>query len=1003
MCNFGHLHVHTEYSTLDGQSKASELMEVAASMGQQFIAITDHGSTSGLYEAQVQGDKHGVKVIHGTEFYYVREVDGENGHLLVLAKDNVGLRNIFRMQRWAYKHNFHRKPRITWDILEEHKEGLIVTSACLGSPFNQYLIQDDFNGALEWAKRAKSVFGDDFYIELQPNQIPEQHMCNEAGIRIAKQLGIRLVGTNDVHYTYEQDCFPHEVMLAMQIKKKMSDEKRFKFSTNDFWLKSEEEMLSTFDLLPPDIVREALENTKHIADKCNARIEKGNYLPPYYDVPEGKTERSMLVEKVMAGAREMNLNKNKSFMEDVQNEIDVIDRNGYSGYFLIVEDYVNTARKASVIVGDGRGSGAGSKVAYLTGITKIAPHQFDLLFERFMADGRQPDFDVDFSDQDFVFQDLQNKHGVENVARIVANGTLTPKAVIRKVMNTFDHPMQLQNQITKLVPDLCPSLEEAYQHSPQLLDYKKKYPVEWSVIERLEGIVSHESQHAGGVVIYPNLGDYVPLTTKGKDKSGYIAAWDKYVLETLGFYKFDILGLETLPVVRRTLDSIFDSTGVMVDLHEIDYEDQSVYDMLCAGDVSGVFQITAQSAKVMEQQPRNFRDLIAINALIRPGVGDWNEYIERRRGKDWHKDPHRPWMHETLGTMTYQEQFLLDAHKLCGWSIADADKIIRKGKNLKQNKEVMDRFIGDGMRSGHNGDYMEAVWHQICDAQGDYSFNKSHSASYAMLSYQTAWLKCYYPAHFYASLMSSEKTDGDGQDAISGYIHEVKQRGIQVEPPNINISSDRYIVGSNSSILYKINTISHVGDSAVKWIMDNRPFASFEHFMEVRKKSEIKQNVLVNLIKAGCFDFDNPDRGHLLWLVDMENRTKTQVKKEFVCDKYEFDDKIKAEWEMQVLGTYLSTHPMERFGFKPLTDYKDGESCIQGGEVYDLNIFNDKKGKEMCFAFINTLYGNVKVLVFSSVWAKQEHKVKLEIGNLVMIKGRRSGNDIILNDSEVLT
>ena len=1003
MCNFGHLHTHSEYSTLDGMGKIRELIETAKSLGQDFIAISDHGTTSGLWEAQKIGDELGVKVIHGCEFYYERENDGKNGHLLVLAKNNTGLRNIFKMQEYAWVHNFYKKPRINFDILKQFHEGLIVTSACLGSPFNQYIMKGDMVNAKLWAKKFQNLFGDDFYIEIQPNQIPEQHTVNLGAIRIAKQLGIKLVATNDVHYTFETDCFPHEVLLALQLNNKMSDEKRFRFSTNDFWLKSEEEMYETFNGLPHDVVKEAMENTVEIANKCNARIEKGKYLPKYYNVPEGKTERELLVELVMEGARKKGLSTNREFMQEVQNEIDVIDRNGYSGYFLIVQDYVNTARKNNVIVGDGRGSGAGSKVAYLTNITQIPPHEFDLLFERFMADGRSPDFDVDFSDQDAVFHDLQRKYGMENVARIVAFGRMTPKAVIRKVLNAFEHPSYVIGQITKLVPDLCKSLKEAYAASPELLEYKKKYKTEWEVIERLENVISHESQHAGGVIIYPDLSSILPVKTASDDRTKRIVGFDKYMLEDLGFYKFDILGLETLPVIRRTLDSIEEATGEKIDLAKINYEDPEVYDMLCRGDVSGVFQIAGQAQKVMEQQPRNFRDLIAINALIRPGTGDWEEYIARRKGKTWSVHPERmPYLKETEGLITYQEQFLLDCKTFAGWDIAFADKKVRKNKDIKNDHELREKFINDSIARGYSREDVEQVWREVEDSvDGGYSFNKSHSASYAMLSYQTAYLKCKYPKHFYASLMTGEKTDGDGQDAIAGYIAECKQRGIKILPPDINRSGDTFIV-SDEGINYRLTTIKHVGESAIQHIEELRPIRSFDDFMERREKKFIRQNVLVNLIKAGCFDFDNPNRAELLWKVDMLNRTKKQIKEGYEPPKYEWNDHIKAEWEKEVLGMYLSVHPMEKYGFKPLDAFQDGGSCLQGGEVYEVKVFKDRNKNDMAFVFVNTLYGNLKVIVFASTWKYQNIRDAMKPGNIVLIRGKRSGKDVILDGVEVL-
>jgi DNA polymerase-3 subunit alpha len=1002
MCdvNFGHIHTHSEYSILDGMSKIEELILTAKELGQEFIAITDHGSTSGLFEAQKLGQKHGVKVIHGCEFYYERENDKKNGHLVVFAKNNKGIENMFKLQEYAYVHNYYYKPRINWDILKFYHEGLIVTSSCLGSAFNQMIIEGDIVGATGWARKFKEVFGNDFYIEIQPNQIPEQHVCNLASIKIAKSLGIKIVATNDVHYTYETDCFPHEVLLALQLNKKMSDEKRFKFTTNDFWLKSAEEMLETFDKLDKELVTEALSNTKEIADKCNGEIKIGNYLPQYYDIPNGKTERQLLVERVIEGAREKGKSTDKEYMKMVQEEIDVIDRNGYSGYFLIVQDYVNSSRNNGIIVGDGRGSGAGSKVAYLTDITRIDPQEFDLLFERFMADGRQPDFDVDFSNQDAVFEDLQKKYGMENVARIVAFGTMSPRNVVRKVLNAFEHPQAEIGRITKMIDETCKTLDDAYAAQPELLNVKKKYKEEFDIIARLEGIVSHESQHAGGVIIYPGLSSILPVKTKADDKTKRIVAFDKYMLEELGHYKFDILGLETLPVLRRCLDSIYKSTNQIIDLNKINYEDENIYKMLGTGDVSGVFQLNSQSAKVIEQQPRNFRDLIAINSLIRPGVGDWDEYIARRKGKTWSVHKSRlPYMEETSGTMTYQEQFLLDCKTLAGWDIAYSDKYIRKAKNLSENEELKEKFIQDSLNNNYSKEEIILVWDEICAAvDGGYSFNKSHSASYAMLSYQTAFLKYYYPQHFYASLMTS---DGDDSEKIATYIAECKKRGISILPPDINKSTDEFVV-EGDAIRYRITTIKHVGESAITHIKELRPIKSFDEFMEKRQKNFIKQNVLVNLVKSGCFDFDNPNRGELLHQVEMANRTSKEIKNNVITFIYNFNDQLKSEWEKQSLGMYLSTHPMEKYGFNPLESYKEDSECLVGGEVVDLSVRNDKKGNQMAFITLDTLFGSVRILVFSSLWSNDKLQSTMEIGKLVMVKGKKSGDSVLLNTAEEL-
>jgi len=1003
--HFGHLHIHTEYSVLDSCVKIDELFATVKELGQKFCCITDHGSTSGLYEAQKAGKRHNIKPLLGSEFYYQHENNNNyNGHLIVIAKNNKGLENIFKLQEYAYVHNFYYKPRIKWEILKQLHEGLIVTTACMGSIFNQYILDGKLHEAIEWAEKFKQIFGDDFYIEIQPNGMAEQMLINQRAVEIAKHLNIKTVATNDVHYIFEKDAFPHEILLALQTNKKMSDEKRWKFSTNDLWLKSTEEMISTFVGLSEEDIFTALNNTKEIADKCHTEITPGKYLPKYYNIPENETERSLLAKEIMKGARNTGFINNSNYMKEVQNELNIIDKNGYSGYFLIVQDYVTTARKNGIIVGDGRGSGAGSKVAFLIGISQIEPSKYNLLFERFMADGRSPDFDVDFSNQEAVFEDLQKKYGIENVARIITFGRMTPKAVCRKVLNCFEHPVATINYISKLIPDMCPTLNDAYQQSPQLLEFKEKFKIEFEVIERLEGIVSHEGQHAGGVIIYPNLSSILPVKTKAEDRTKRIVAFDKDILEELGHYKFDILGLETLPVIKSCLVSIKETEGIDINLHAIDYNDKKVYEMLCQGDVSGVFQLSNQAQKIIEQQPKNFEDLIAINALIRPGVCDWEEYIARRKGKKWSVHEARyPYLKETEGLIAYQEQYLLDAKTLAGWDLAFADKYIRKNKNIASDTALRNKFIEDCKNKGIiSQDLAVDIWNEIVNivSQG-YGFNKSHSTSYAVISFQTAWLKCYYPEHFYASLMSSEKTDSDGQSIIANYIAECKQKGIKILPPDINLSGENFVV-AKGGVNYRITTIKHVGESAIRSIKALRPISSFDDFMQRREKKYIKKNVLVNLIKAGCFDFDNPNRAELLWKVDMCERTKTQIKENYECPKHKWNDRIKAEWEKEVLGMYLSTHPLEKYGFKSLNYYKDGSQALQGGEIYDIKIFNDRNGNEMAFVFLDTLFGNIKVIVFASLWQYKKIQESIQIGNIIMAKGKRSGNDILLNEIEIL-
>ena len=980
-----------------------ELVTQVKKLGQTFCACTDHGSTSGLWNFQKECKANNIKPILGNEFYYQRENDNDNGHLVILAKNNKGLKNLFKLQEYSFVENFYKKPRIDFETLIKHKEGLIVLTACLASTICQYIMNNEISSAEEWALKLKKEFGEDFYLEVQSNEIPEQYHINKELIRIAKKLDIKFVATNDVHYVHKKDAYPHEILLALQVNKKIDDPKRWSFTTNDFWLKSYDEMLNTFVGLNENDVKTALNTTLEIADKCNAEIIKGKYLPKYYNIPKEETERSLLVKNTMQGARDKNFITNTEYMQEVQHEIDIIDEEGYSGYFLIVADYINTARNNGIVVGDGRGSVCGSKVAYLTNITQVEPKHHGLLFERFMAKGRSPDIDTDFSDQEFVYNDLVNKYGASSVAHISTFGRMTPKAICRKVLSTFNVCNKEISIINGLIPNLCPNLSTAVKQSPQLNKYIEKYKEYFNVIFRLEGTISHESTHAGGIVIYPNLSDYLPIRTRGNNRNIRIIAMDMNELEELGFYKFDVLGLETLPTIKRTLDIIKQTHNIDINLHEIDYDDENVYNMLCEGDVNGVFQLSAQTQKVIEQQPRNFKDLVAINSLIRPGIGDWEEYIARRKGKEWHTHPDRMhYMKETEGVLTYQEQYLLDANTFAGWNIAFADKHIRKNKNILADKALKDKFIQDSLNNDYEKSFIINLWDEICETvAGGYGFNKAHSTSYSMTSYQTAWLKHYYTKEFYASLMSSEKTDGDGQTSISEHIAECKQRNINILPPDINLSEEQFTV-TDEGIRYSLSAITGVGTSSVVAIKQLRPISSLTDFIKRREKRHVRKNVVINLIKSGCFDFDNSNRSLLLWRFEMMSRTKKEINEKVIKPQFQFTGKIRGQFEKESLGLYLTIHPMNKFGFDPITSFTDGNICLQGGEIYDINIFNDKRGNEMAFVNINTVYNNIKVIIFSNVWKKKSIQNIIQIGNIIMVKGRKSGNDVLANQIELL-
>ena len=1011
---FGHLHVHTEYSTLDGMAKIKELVKRAKELGQQFIAITDHGTCGGHYEFEKVCNDEGIKPILGTEFYMSRSnqasKEDSGYHLIVFAKDRTGLENLYELQARAFKENFYRKPHINFDMLSELREGLIVTSACIGGVIGQLTLDNPLEARTE-AKKYKSVFGDDFYLEIQPNDIPDQWIMNKEVIKISKELDIKLIATNDIHYVLKSDAKIHEVLLALQVGQKMNSEKRFKFPTNDYWCKSLEEMIETFDGYDVNekvSIMEALMNTSEVANKCNAKCIKGNFLP-HYPKLNGMSEDDYLAEKTWEGFEKKypkDYPNRAQIRKDIINELDVISKTGYSGYFINVADYIVNARENGVLVGDGRGSGAGSKVVYCMDITNVDPVPYNLLFERFLAIGRVPDLDVDFSDQEHVFKHLQDLHGIDNVARIRAYGTLSCKNVVRKVLSAFDFTQQQIAIISGSIPKrLDVTCDEAYNESDVFRNFMDSNEHIWSCIKRLEGTISHESKHAGGFVVYNGLTRLTPCGYENDSKGNRtipIVQFDKKMIESCGFYKMDVLGLENLTTVRYALDMIKENEGVDLDLDVIDYEDKDVYDMLCEGDVSGVFQLANQGAMIIEQRPRKFDDLIAINALIRPGVGDFNEYVARRKGKkfDIHED--RVWyMKDTMGLMTYQEQFLLDCKTYAGWDVAFADNNIRKNKNIKNDEAIRTKFMNDVLNNGYSEELALELWKEIEDAvSGGYSFNKSHSTSYGVLSYKTAWLKCHYPIYWYASLLNSEISD---QSKVESLIAECKKKGIKILPPDINKGSYKF-EGTKEGIRIPINYLKGIGEDVVKYIQKELvPITSFEDMLDRGIKKYIKKNVVMAMIKAGIFDFENEDREHFMWLYAMRNRKKTDIKNGIESEHIHYDEKVKLQWERDVYGMYLSKHPLEDYNARSISDYTDEMVAIQVIEVTDMRTHLQKNGKEMCFMTGSNQHGALKCLIFANTWAEQDIKDKVKVGNILLAKGKRSGNDMIINDLEEMS
>ena len=973
----GHLHVHTEYSMLDGMSKIEDLIIKAKEYGQKGIAITDHGSSSGLYEAWKLGKKHNFNVLLGEEFYFENSIaELKTGHLILIAKNETGLRNIFRLQKLAYD-NIYYKPRINMEMLKQHNEGLICTTACIANAIGQLILRDETVLALNHIIELKNIFKDDLYIEFQSSTNKEVLKVNEVLERFINSNNLNCIVTTDIHYLEKNDYSVHEVLLAMQQKTKMNNPKRWKFEYNDYWLKTEDEMKKDLNISEDTWIK-CCNGIHDVFEKCkDVNFEIEDHLPKMFETREQEDEE--LYKLAYEGFNNKVKNRKEAtiqFANDIEKELKVISEEGYSGYFLVVREYVNWARENNILVGDGRGSGAGSKVAYSIGITDINPEKYDLLFERFMAHGRTPDFDVDFSDIDAVFRHLQDVYGEENVARVGAYTRLTAKSATIKVLSTFGYSTKEIKNITELMPDeLQFSFDDALTRNEKLRSFFNEHEDLKYIIKKLEGITEHASTHAGGVIICKDLSYMLPVIKRADDAGKMIIAMDKHELEELGHYKFDILGLSSLTMMKNITDF------AEVDWNTVDYDDQNIYEMLCKGNLTGIFQLSDQKDKTMEMQPRCFNDLIAINALIRPGVCDWKKFIKARFENEGNIFSDISYMKQTHGLIVYQEQYELLAQTFAGWDIAFSDKHIRKNKNLKNDEELKNKFINDGKDLGNEEELLSSVWKEIVDvaAQG-YSFNKSHAASYAVLSFRTAYMKYYYPKEFYAGYLTQYLGK---PERLNEGISELKNLGIRLINPTINNTESRF-TPTKDGIRLPITSVKSVGGSVLYEINRLKPITSFEDFMKRRIPKFVKSTALEALIKAGAFDFDNPDRYGLL--CSWKEEYSTESKKENYV------------YENEAFGFYLNETPFEKYNIKQFDNFKDGEIVMTIGQLTELKVRQDKRGQDMAFGTIVNQYDTIKIIIFASVWKK----LTIEEGKIVFVKGKKDKTSILVNTMEVL-
>lgn len=1042
MSGFVHLHVHSEYSLLDGAARIQDLAAAAAGLGMSHLALTDHGVLYGAISFYKACMEHGVKPIIGCEVYFTPGSLEEKGslkenpiyHLILLAKNEHGYQNLLRLVSHAHLHGFHYKPRVDLESLERYAEGLICLSACLGGEISQHLLHRRCEEAKEAALRYRRIFGEDFYLELQDHGIMEQKQVNQDLIRLSQETGIPLVATNDVHYISREDAEVQDVLICIGTGKTLEDEDRLKFPTDQLYLKSAEEMSRLFAHVP-----EAIANTVKIAEQCRLELEFGkSILPAFEPIPEGLTAHEYLTklcEEGLLKRYEGTANwEDPAFRERAEErlryELSVIEGMGYSDYFLIVWDFIRFAHANNIAVGPGRGSSAGSLVAYVLQITNVDPLKYNLLFERFLNPERvsMPDIDIDFSDErrDEVIDYVVRKYGSEHVAQIITFGTMAAKAAVRDVGRVLNMSYAEVDRTAKLIPNqLGITLDAALAQSPQLAEACRKNEKTAQLVEiarKLEGMPRHASTHAAGVVISREpLTDYVPLT-QGSEQTA-LTQYSMEHLEAIGLLKMDFLGLRTLSIIERTLAFIEQLGGDPIDLKELPDDDPLTYELLSSGDTTGVFQLESPGMRrvLRELKPSNFEDIISVLALYRPGPMDFiPKYIQAKHGRIQVEYPHpslEPILKDTYGIIVYQEQIMQIASRMAGFSLGEAD-LLRRAVS-KKKREVLDKerehFVAGCLAQGHDEASAHAVYDMIVRF-ADYGFPRAHATAYGVLAYQTAYLKAHYPTAFMASMLTAVMNT---PRKVAEYVDECRKMGIDVLPPDVNESGVLFTPLPDGSIRFGLAAIKNVGTHAMESIIAERAEKPYEDLLDFCRRVDLRvcnKRVMESLILSGAFDSLPGHRAQLLAMLDetMEAAQKWKKEREDLQlhlfgfteeaqwtveppDVRPFQRMQQLELERELLGIYLSGHPLEDYAEKleelevdqltQLPEYEDGSEVIAAGLVVSMRTIFTKKGQQMAFAELeDQMASRAELVLFPGVWQRCSSFV--DKGELIIVKGK---------------
>ena len=1051
---FTHLHVHTEYSLLDGSSKIKEITSRAKELGMKSLAITDHGVMYGVIDFYKAAKEVGIKPILGCEVYVAPgsrfdkqpgESESRYYHLVLLVENNTGYKNLMKIVSRGFTEGFYYKPRVDYEVLEQFHEGIIALSACLAGEVQRYLARGMYEAGCEAAKRYEGIFGKgNFFLELQDHGIPEQKYVNPQLIRMSQELGIDLVCTNDVHYTYAQDADAHDILLCIQTGKKVTDENRMRYDGGQYYLKSPEEMAELFPYAP-----QALENTCKIAERCNVEIEFGVTKVPHFEVPQGFDSWTYLNHLCNEGMKRRYPDADEEKKKRLEYELSVIHKMGYVDYFLIVWDYINYAKTHGIAVGPGRGSAAGSIVSYCLGITDIDPIKYSLIFERFLNPERvsMPDIDVDFcyERRQEVIDYVVEKYGKDCVVQIVTFGTMAARAVIKDVGRVLDLPYAMVDNIAKMVPrEIGITIDKAIQENPDLRNAYENDAQVHDLIDkskRLEGLPRHASMHAAGVLISQKAVDeYVPVAT-GAD-GAVVAQFVMTTLEELGLLKMDFLGLRTLTVIQDA-EKLARKKNPEFSIDNINYEDKNVYDMISTGKCEGIFQLESAGMKnfMKELKPQSIEDLIAGISLYRPGPMDFiPQYIKGKNnpGDITYDCPMlEPILKPTYGCIVYQEQVMQIVRDLAGYSLGRSDLVRRamsKKKTSVMEKERQNFIYGnpeENVPGCISNGIDEKTANKIYDDMIDfakYAFNKSHAACYAVVAYQTAYLKTYYPVEFMAALMTSVV---DNTDKVAGYIYACRQMNIQMLPPDVNTSDMEFSVEDNA-IRFGLSAVKSLGRPTIKAIIDERSksrFTSMQDFIS-RLYTDLNKRTLENLIKSGAFDTFGNNRRQMMSvyarmldneakqgkdaisgqmslfdLVDESEKSQFEIK---MPDVSEYTKEDILAFEKEVLGVYVSGHPLDEYAAMwkkhisaMSTDFElddeTGEPKVKvdskatiGGMIMAKSVKPTKTGQLMAYLTIEDLVGTVEVIVFPRTFSTYRNII--EGTDKLFITGRVNAN-----------